>query len=237
MTGKLIGVGVGPGDPELLTLKAVRLIRSAAVLAYTVNTEGMSYARQVADGFITAGQTELPLAFSMNSDRSLRQAARAAAAETVLQVLRGGQDVVFLTEGDPLLYSTFQHLLTLLPADIVVEICPGVSAVFAAAAAAHFPLALENQAVMVAPAEQALGHLQEWLADGKCLALFKVSRWLKPLADEIRSCGLACRAALVERASTRNEITLADPDKWKDYASPYFSLVLLRGQTAAGDGD
>jgi precorrin-2/cobalt-factor-2 C20-methyltransferase len=237
MTGKLIGVGVGPGDPELLTLKAVRLIQSAPVLAYTVNAEGISYARQVAAAFITAEQTELPLAFSMNSDRSLRQAARAAAAETVLQALRKGQDVVFLTEGDPLLYSTFQHLLALLPADIVVEICPGVSAVFAAAAAAHFPLALENQMMMVAPAEQALGHLAEWLADGKCLALFKVSRWLKPLADEICACVVPCRAALVERASTRAQIVLTDPEKWQDYASPYFSMVLLRGQTSAGDGD
>lgn len=233
MTGKLIGVGVGPGDPELLTLKAVRLIQSEAVLAYTVNAEGISYARQVADSFITAGKTELPLAFSMNSDRSLRQAARVAAVDTVLQALQGGQNVVFLTEGDPLLYSTFQHMLAQLPDDIVVEICPGVSALFAAAAAAHFPLALEDQSMIVAPAEQALGHVAEWLVDGKCLALFKVSRWLKPLADEIRSCGLACRAALVERASTHNEIILTNPEKWQDYTSPYFSMVLLRGQSTA----
>jgi precorrin-2/cobalt-factor-2 C20-methyltransferase len=232
MTGKIIGVGVGPGDPELLTLKAVRLIQSAAVLAYTVNTEGISYARLAAAAFITAEQTELPLAFSMDSDRSLRQAARAGAAEAVLQALQTGQDVVFLTEGDPLLYSTFQHLLALLPDDITVEICPGVSAMFAAAAAAKFPLALENQVMMVAPAEQALGHVAEWLADGKSLALFKVSRWLKPFADEIRACGVPCRAALVERASTHNEIILTNPVKWQDYASPYFSMVLLRGQSA-----
>ena len=124
MSGKLFGVGVGPGDPELLTLKALRIIQSAPVLAYTVNSEGFSYARQIIATHIHADQVELALSFSMSPDRSIRQTARSQATEKVLKYLRNDLDVVFVTEGDPLLYSTFQHLLARLPKAIAVEGLP-----------------------------------------------------------------------------------------------------------------
>ncbi len=228
MSGKLIGVGVGPGDPELLTLKAVRLIQNAPVLAYTVDAGGRSYARQTVEQFTRAGQVELPLLFSMSTLRTERLKTRQDAAESILRVLQAGVDVVFITEGDPLLYSTFQHLLSEMPPEVSVEICPGISAVFSAAGAACFPLAVEGQMLVIAPAEAALGRLGEWLDQGYRIVLFKVSRWLNAVQKEIIASNLRCETALVERASTDGEVITRRVEDWAGREAPYFSIVLLR---------
>ena len=233
MPGKLIGVGVGPGNPELLTLKAVRLIQAAPVLAYTVDVRGKSYARQTASAHIQAGQEELPLYFSMSPMRDERLKSRRAAAEQVLAVLAEGRDVIFLTEGDPLLYSTFQHLLSAMPEDIPVEVCPGISALFAAAAAAHFPLAIEMQQMVIAPAETAIGSIRKWLRQGHSLALFKAAHWLKEIVAEVNSSGLACEAVLVEHASSGGEVITRQVEEWAEREAPYLSIVLLRPLVAS----
>jgi precorrin-2 C(20)-methyltransferase len=228
MIGKLIGVGVGPGDPELLTLKAVRLIQSAPVLAYTVDGQGQSYARRTAAGWIGAGQEELPLHFSMDPDREARVRSRREAARQVLSHLTAGRDVLFLTEGDPLLYSTFQHLMACLPGEVRVEVCPGISALNAAAAAAGFFLAVEDETLVVAPAETGLEHLREWLGQGRTVVLFKVARSIRPIQAELRALGEICAAVLVERASTDGEVVLRQSEDWPVEDVPYFSIVLAR---------
>lgn len=226
MIGTLIGVGVGPGDPELLTLKAVRLIQSAPVLAYTVDGQGQSYARRTAAGFLRAEQEELPLHFSMDPDREERVWARREAARQVLSYLTAGRDVVFLTEGDPLLYSTFQHLTAGLPREIRVEVCPGISALNAAAAAAGFWLAAEDEALVVAPAETGLEHLREWLGTGHTVVLFKVARHIRQIQAVLRALGGACSAVLVERAAAAGELVLLQSEDWPVENVPYFSIVL-----------
>ncbi len=128
MNGKLIGVGVGPGDPELITLKALRLIQTAAVIAYTVDKNGNCYAKNSTKDYFPYGIRELPLTFSMACDRTERIQYRQNAANQLRDILHTGQDVVFITEGDPLLYSTFQHLCTALSSEIQIEVCPGISA-------------------------------------------------------------------------------------------------------------
>jgi precorrin-2/cobalt-factor-2 C20-methyltransferase len=228
MTGKLIGVGVGPGDPELLTFKAARLIREASVLAYTVDDAGRSHARNTAAQFIWEGQTELPLFFSMSPRREERLKARRNAAEKVLRTLRNGLDVTFITEGDPLLYSTFQHLLSKMPPDVTVDVCPGISAMFAAAAAGCFPLAIEGQAVIVAPAEAAVRKIRGWLEEGLSIVLFKAGQWTGAIREEIAASDLPCEAVLVERASTENEIVARISEEWQERPSHYFSIILIR---------
>lgn len=228
MKGKLIGVGVGPGDTELLTLKAVRLIQTAPVLAYTIDANGNSYARKTIASYIPLDQKELPLSFSMSRNREDRLRSRREAARIVLAALAEGQDVVFITEGDPLLYSTFQHLLSEMPREIPVEVCPGVSALTAAASAAVFSLVVEDEVLIVAPAETGLENIHLWLTQGYTVVLFKVFRQIKMLKAEIRKLSFSCEAVLVERVSTAGEVITRQIDEWPEDGVPYFSIILLR---------
>lgn len=228
LSGKLIGVGLGPGDPELLTLKAMHIIQQAPVLVYTVDDKGSSFARQIAAEHIRQGQVELPLFFSMSPKRSERQQTRQNAARQVLEVLQQDQDVVFITEGDPLLYSTFQHLLAEMPPQIEFSVCPGISAMFSAAAAAGFPLAIEEQMVIVAPAGAARGQIDTWLQAGNSLVLFKPARWLTDIAEEIKAANLPCKTTLVCHASTNEEVILHKLSDWDERKMPYFSILLIR---------
>jgi precorrin-2/cobalt-factor-2 C20-methyltransferase len=228
MTGRLIGVGVGPGDPELLTLRAVRLIQSAPVLAFVVDGKGNSYARQTAASFIRPEQEELPLHFSMSKDLSERFADRQLAADRLISQLKTGLDVVFITEGDPLLYSSFQHLLAALPSGVPVQICPGISAMNAAAAASGFPLALEDTRLIVSPAESGLEHLKPWLSQGCTVVLFKTGRYIQKVRNILPCVGIPCDLTLVERVSTSDEIIYRSLQDFPGDVAPYFSILLIR---------
>ncbi len=162
--GTLRGVGVGPGDPQLMTFKSAEIILHSAVIAYVIDEHGESYARRTAAAQFPPSAQELPLRFSMSPRREERLLARAEAARQVMEVLSTGQDVTFITEGDPLLYSTFQYLLAALPSGAPVEICPSVSSLMASAAEACFPLAIEEDRMVVAAANpEVVRCLPGWL--------------------------------------------------------------------------
>jgi precorrin-2/cobalt-factor-2 C20-methyltransferase len=228
MMGRFIGVGVGPGDPELLTLRAVRLIQSATVIAFVVDGKGNSYARQTAAQFIRPEQMELPLRFSMLKDHSERIAERQIAADRLLSRLNTGMDVVFITEGDPLLYSSFQHLLASLPDNVPVEICPGISAMNAAAAAAGFSLALEDSRLVISPAESGLEHLKTWLAQNITVVLFKTGRHIQNIKKLLTCLDTPCELVLVEQVSTCEEAIFRRLQDLPDDFSPYFSILMIR---------
>ena len=226
----LYGVGVGPGDPELLTLKAVRLIQTAQVLAYTVDHIGRSFARKTVTPHIKPGQVELPLFFSMSPQLPERRRTRREAVEKIWKYLHKGIDVVFITEGDPLIYSSFQHLLSGLPAEAAIEICPGISSMLSASASACFPLVIEGRTMIIAPAESARGKLDEWLNLVSSVVLFKASRSLSLLAEEMRKCACFSDAVLVERTSLEGEIVIRKPEEWPKDEAPYFSIVLIHSR-------
>ncbi len=228
MTGRLIGVGVGPGDPELLTLRAVRLIQSAPILAFVVDGKGNSYARQTAAQFILPDQEELPLQFSMSKYYTKRLTDRQLAVDRLISRLNTGMDVVFITEGDPLLYSSFQHLLVLLPASVPVEICPGISAMNAASAAAGFPLALEETRLIVSPAKSGLGHLKTWFTEGNTVVLFKAGRHIQKIRELLTDLDNPCELVLVEHASTQKEVIYRRFQDFPAGLAPYFSILLIR---------
>ncbi len=228
MTGRLIGVGVGPGDPELLTFRAVRLIQSASVIAFVVDGKGNSYARQTAAQLFKPEQQELPLRFSMSKDHSARLNDRQIAVNDILSRLNAGMDVVFITEGDPLLYSSFQHVISLLPPGIPVEICPGITAMNAAAAAAGFPLALENSRLIISPAESGLEHLKTWLSQGNTVVFYKTGRHLQKIKELLAAIDTPCELAFVEHASTKGEAVYCGMKDIADNSAPYFSILLIR---------
>lgn len=229
--GILHGVGVGPGDPELMTFRAARIIATAQIVAYVVDADGHSIARDVAAAHIPPGATELPLHLPMSPVHEEREVAREEAGRRVLAGLRAGQDVVLITEGDPLLYSSFQHVLAAMPPDVPVRVCPGVAAMTAAAADAVAPLLIEDQRLLLATGEDALDRLDVWLAEVDTLVLYKVSRRLDDLAARLRACDALTGATLVVRAGHAAGadawcLPLAD---WDGGRVPYMSLLIVWG--------
>lgn len=227
--GTLRGIGVGPGDPQLLTFKAADLLRQSVVIAYVVDDQGESYARRIAAAHIPVSVTELPLHYSMSPQRDVRLAARTEVARQVIALLSTGQDVTFITEGDPLLYSTFHHLLTLLPSEVPLEICPGVSSLTASAAEAHFPLPIEGERMVVAPLDtEALLHISEWLESFEVIVLFKAHRHVQALWEELQKVHYRGRAVLVQRASVAGQARVVELASWDGSPMPYFTMALIR---------
>ncbi len=228
MTGKLIGVGVGPGDPELLTLKAIRLIKDAELLAYTVDTAGNNYARKTAEAHIRAEQRELPLILINTPDPEKQTENCRENAQKVLEVLNQDLDVVFISEGHPLFYSTFIQLMEEMPRKVDVQVCPGISSIDSASADAHFPLASEDQRLVVSPARQALGHLQGWLKQGNRVVLLKISDCIEAISAELKSSTLPLETVLVERASRDVVACIRGIEEWEERDPTYISLILIR---------
>ena len=127
MTGKLIGIGVGPGDPELLTLKAHRLLTNARIVAYPAPDSGESFARSIVAEFMPEGAVEIPIIVPMRVERFPAKAVYDKAAETIGEHLRSGEDVVVLCEGDPFFYGSYMYLYERLAGEFTCEVVPGVS--------------------------------------------------------------------------------------------------------------
>ena len=141
MTGRLYGVGVGPGDPELITLKALRVLREADVIAYPALEEGDSLARAIAAPHIPKGREEFAIRMPMLADRFPAMEVYDQAAERISKALEDGKSVAVLCEGDPFFYGSFMYLFGRLADRHPVEVVPGVSSLTACAAALSAPLA------------------------------------------------------------------------------------------------
>jgi precorrin-2/cobalt-factor-2 C20-methyltransferase len=233
-TGTLYGVGVGPGDPELLTLKAVRVLRETGVIAVPVSQAGgESHALDIASSFLRPEQTVRKLHFPMVEDVVTREGHRRAAAHAIAGDLYVGRDVAFLTEGDPLIHSTFIYMLRHLPQDLPVVIIPGVSSITAAAAQAKMPLVSADQRLAVLPAtfEDLVG-LRQTLHDFDTVVLVKVHRVLNQLIDLLDDLGLSERAVLVERASHRAGRVVRDVRTLRGEPVHYLSLLIVHAPPA-----
>lgn len=237
MFGTLFGVGVGPGDSQLMTFKAASILQRVPVIAYVVDEKGDSFARQIAAAHIPASAMELPLHFSMSPQRERRLSTRQDAASLVLEQLLTGKDVAFITEGDPLLYSTFQHVLLAMPPKVCVEICPGVSSFTTAAASAQFPLAIENQRMVIATAdEETTSRLAEWLPQFEVIVLFKVHRKIKEIIPILSQTGALMQSVLIQHASFADQSVVTKLADWNGSELPYFSILLIRGREVGREG-
>jgi precorrin-2/cobalt-factor-2 C20-methyltransferase len=229
--GILRGVGVGPGDPQLLTFKAAEILNRRAVIAYVVDAHGESYARRTAAVHFPLKTRELPLHFVMSPRRAERLAARMKAARQVMEVLSSGEDVTFITEGDPLLYSTFQHLLTALPPEVPVEICPGVSSLTASAAEVCFPLPVEDERMVVATFNpETILRLPEWLEIFEVIVLFKAHHHIEVLQEVMTTTRHPGRVVLIQRATLTGQTRVLNLAAWDGSPLPYFTTVLIRSE-------
>lgn len=223
--GTLYGVGVGPGDPDLLTLRAARLIARAPVIAYPALAGQPGFAREIAASHITPGTREIRIEVPMTPARAPAQAAYDTGAAEMADALAAGADVVCLCEGDPFFYGSFMYLNARLCGRFPVEVVPGVTSLTACAARAGRPLAARNERVTVLPGPLPEDELRRRIEGAESVAILKVGRHLPKIRAVIEGLGLLDAATYVARATLPAEhvCPLADaPD-----AAPYFSMILL----------
>jgi precorrin-2/cobalt-factor-2 C20-methyltransferase len=236
VTGCLYGLGLGPGDPELVTLKALRLLRAAPVVAYPAPERGDSFARSIVAEWLTSGQREIAIRFPMRPG-PVPAAIYDAAAEELAAILDGGDDVAYLCQGDPLFYGSFAGILGRLAGSCRIAVVPGVSSLTACAAAAGAALVQRDAVLSVVPAslpEEMLSRQLAAVVDaGGGAAVIKLGRHVAKLRQVLARLGLLDRAVYVERASLPNQriapLATVDPA-----GVPYFAtaLVASRGSRA-----
>lgn len=225
MSGILYGVGLGPGDPELMTLKAHRLISGARVVAYPALAGAPSFARSIAKDVIAVGTREIVMDVPMSVERAPAQAAYDLGAAQIAEALGAGEDVVCLCEGDPFFYGSFMYLFARLSEKFQVEVIPGVTSITTCAARARMPLAARNERLTVLPGPLPEDELRTRIEGAESVAIMKVGRHLAKIRGVIEALGLTDHAAYIERASLPDEVVcpLRDaPEK-----APYFSMILL----------
>jgi precorrin-2/cobalt-factor-2 C20-methyltransferase len=226
MTGRVHGLGVGPGDPELITLRALRLLRAAAVVAYPAPADGASFARGIVARWLSPSQREIAIRVPMAAERFPAEAIYDSAADAIAAALDRGDDVAVLCQGDPFFYGSFMYLFARLAVRYAVTVVPGVSSLTACAAAAAWPLAAREAALLVLPAPLPDDELLRRMSAAETVAFIKVGRHFARLRALLDRLGLAGEARYVEHASLTSERVLP-LDAVDPAAVPYFSMVLL----------
>jgi precorrin-2 C20-methyltransferase / precorrin-3B C17-methyltransferase len=234
--GRLTGVGVGPGDPDLVTIRAARLIAAADVVAYHCARHGRSIARSAAEPYLRDGQVEEILRYPVTTEGTDHPGGYngvladfyVEAAARLERYLLDGRDVVVLCEGDPSLYGSYLHLHKRLSGRFAASIVPGISSVSAAAAATSVPLVQHNETLVVLPGTLPADELRARLAGADAAAVLKLGRTFGKVRAALDEAGLLDRARYVERAGTDRErvAPLADVDPAD---VPYMSLALVPG--------
>ena len=226
MSGTLYGIGVGPGDPELLTLKAHRLINACPIIAYPAPDDGSSFARSIVENLLNDGKIEIPIIIPMRVERFPAVQAYDKAAVEISSHLSAEKDVAVLCEGDPFFYGSFMYLFERLTGDFDCEIVPGVSSLMASASALKQPLAARNDILTVVPAPCDDDLIRERLKSGDALAFIKVGRHFSRIKALIEKAGLLDRAGYLERLTLENQQVMPLSEVTEDSA-PYFSMILI----------
>lgn len=226
MNGRLYGLGLGPGDPELVTLKALRLLRAAPVVAYPAPETGESFARRIVAAWIDPRQREIAIRFPMRPGPPPAEI-YLEAAQRIMAELRAGHDVAYLCQGDPLLYGSFAGLLGALGSECDMTIVPGISSVTACAAAAATPLVQRDETLSVIPATLPEDELAVRLERADAAAIIKLGRHFAKLRRVLDKIGLLHGAIYVEHASWPSQrvaaLAAVDPA-----TVPYFAMALVR---------
>ena len=224
-SGRLYGLGVGPGDPELLTLKALRLLRAVPVVAYPAPEHGNSFARSIVAAWIERHQREIAIRFPMRPGPPPVEIYDGAAAKLAAE-LEDGRDVALLCQGDPLFYGSFINVFTRLAGRYQIEIVPGVSSLTACAAAAATPLVSRDDTLAVIPATLDEDQIAARLAASESVAIVKLGRHIAKVRRVLDRLGLLDGAVCIEHATLPTQrvapFACINPD-----LAPYFSTVLI----------
>jgi precorrin-2/cobalt-factor-2 C20-methyltransferase len=234
MAGVFYGVGVGPGDPELLTVKAIRAIQQAdVVIAPKTEKKDESTALTIAQPFLKAGVPIVRLVFPMVFDGETLSEAWENNKNTILELLAAGKKVVFLTLGDPMFYSTYIYIFHLLEnCGYPVETIPGVPAFCAMTSKLGYPLAEGNDTLSVVPATLTPEQLDRVLARSDNVVLMKVYKNYQKLIETLKRHGLAENAVMVSRCGLEDERVVRDVTEIGDQTINYLSTILTRRNKA-----
>jgi precorrin-2/cobalt-factor-2 C20-methyltransferase len=230
--GKFYGIGVGPGDPELLTLKAVRILAAVDCIFLPASAaRGDGIAGRIVESLGLDVNKFRPVTLCMSRQREVDQDAYQRAASDILAELERGKSVAWIAEGDPLFYSTFLHVwaaLNLRAPEVQVEIVPGITSIQAAAAFAGVPVARLDESVAIVPAAYGLEHLPGLVREFPVVCLLKVHSVFDQLLDLLAVLPQAIDAVYVEKVGTAEQHIVRDVTTLRGKVLPYFSLVLLR---------
>jgi precorrin-2 C20-methyltransferase/precorrin-3B C17-methyltransferase len=234
VSGRLYGVGLGPGDPELVTMKSARLVRAADVVVFHSARHGRSIARSIAEPYLRGDQIEEALVYPVTTETTDHPGGYQAAmdefyAECAARLavhLDAGRTVVVLCEGDPFFYGSYMHLHKRLAHRYPTEVVPGVTSVSAAAAVLGRPLVERDEILTILPGTLPADVLADRLAHTDSAAVMKLGRTFTKVRDAFEGAGRLGEAWYVERATTAAQRTepLAGVDPT---TAPYFSLALL----------
>lgn len=235
--GRLYGVGLGPGDPELVTVKAAKVLAAVPVVAFFAKRGSRGRARRILDHWIGAANEELPLHYPLTTevdfcDPAYISALRGfyeASAAAIAAHLRAGRDVALACEGDPLFYGSFMHLYIRLKQEFAVTVIPGVTGMSGCWASAAAPMTWGDDVLTILPGTLPQDGLTEQLARSDAAVIIKVGANLKKIRDAVAAAGLFERAIYVEYGTMENETVLPLAEK-RDDAAPYFSLILIPGE-------
>lgn len=230
--GTIYGLGVGPGDPELVTLRAHRLLTSVPVVFAPAGRGGQpGFGQRIVDAYLDPVRQRIePLVFALSRDAAVTERAWLAAAERVAAVSANGQDAAFITEGDPLTYSTFVHLWRTLERrhpQVPVQVVPGVTSFAAASAAALQPLVAQDERLAVIPATYAPADLERTLRAFDTVVLLKVSAVFDQVVDLLERLNLIEHALYVRRVGWPEQEVRRDLRALRGQAIDYFSLVIV----------
>jgi precorrin-2 C20-methyltransferase/precorrin-3B C17-methyltransferase len=240
--GTLYGVGLGPGDPELVTVKAARLIGAADVVAYHCARHGRSVARSIAEPYLRADQVEERLVYPVTTEATghpggyagAMEEFYASAAGRLMAHLAEGRDVVLLAEGDPLFYSSYMHMHKRISGRYRSEIVPGVTSVSAASAALAMPLVEGDDVLTVLPGTLGPDELTARLRGTGAAAVMKIGRSYPGVRAALKAAGRLEDAYYVERASAGPRQVIERAADVDPSTVPYMSLVIIPGAEAAG---
>ena len=236
MTGRLYGVGTGPGDPELLTLKAVRAIGEADVLAYFAKAGRSGNGRAIVEGLLKPGMVELPLYYPVTVEidkehddyKSQITAFYDVSAAAVAEHLAAGRTVAILSEGDPMFYGSYMHLHVRLAHRFPTEVIPGITAMSGCWSLSGLPIVQGDDVLSVLPGTMGEEQLSRRLGDTEAAVIMKVGRNLPKIRRALSNAGRLGEAVYVERGTTPSGKSMRLSEKLDDTA-PYFSLVLVPG--------
>ncbi len=226
---QFVGVGVGPGDPGLITLKAADYIRQADLVCYIEGARGNSQARQIASQLLDSTDSkprELGFSMPMCEDRSIANQVYDQAAGDIQRAIDSGDQVVFLCEGDPLFFGSFTYLLERLSHNRC-EVVPGISSIHAAAAVLHRPLTLLKESFAVVSGRHSKQALISALEQHDSVVVMKAGRARPKILEALEATGRLSDADYCEYLGRDNELIVTELDQLAKEPGPYFSLFVV----------
>lgn len=230
--GTLYGLGVGPGDPELITVKAFRKLQECPCIAYPKKMRGSkSYAQKIIDVYVNPAEKEmLGLVFPMTKDEEVLEREWTKAANAIYEKLDEGKDVAFVTEGDPMLFSTYIHLMNVMKENyphIVMESIPGISSFNGVASRLGIPLADGDEHVAMIPAVDNYEKMKKAIEDHDAVVFIKVAKVLDLMLQLLRDLRLEKNAHVVTKVTSDEEI-IWNIDELEGAELNYLSLMVVR---------